>query len=149
MDRSEPDLNALEARLAGWQPSTPRLDRDRMLFLAGRASARSETRGRLAIVSVVCLSLMAGLLVRERSLTQALKVAVKESSRPPSVLPAVVPQVAFSIPGSESYLVLTQRALASEMTDEVAARLPERPSSTPSISTQPLRVRDRAQLEGL
>ena len=55
------DLNDLERRLAEWRPATAGLDADRMLFAAGRDSARPGwSRSVLPIVSV-CLALVAGL----------------------------------------------------------------------------------------
>lgn len=65
------DLNELERRLAGWQPSTFGLDRDRMLFAAGRNSASHGWKklawpalsGGLAILATV----LGISLVRERS----------------------------------------------------------------------------------
>ncbi|QDV38768.1 hypothetical protein [Tautonia plasticadhaerens] len=47
-DRPGPDepLTPLEARLLGWRPSPGGLDRDRMLFEAGRSGALAEARGR-------------------------------------------------------------------------------------------------------
>lgn len=74
MDRNSPpfgDLNELERRLAGWQPATAGLDRDRMLFAAGRNSASRGWKklawpaltGSLAILATV----LGISLVRERA----------------------------------------------------------------------------------
>lgn len=39
----DPELVALEQALTGFQPTSPRIDRDRLMFLAGRASALRAT----------------------------------------------------------------------------------------------------------
>ena len=124
MDRLEPDLNATEARLAAWTPATVGLDRDRMLFASGRASARSDTRGRLVACSIVGLGLLtatlAGLYARERSRSQALEFALSESSRPRSSPDELPPSPMPPRPSSGSYIVLMQRALGSGLGDEVS-----------------------------
>ena len=65
------DLTDLERRLAALRPASGGLDRDRMLFDAGRASARAEGRARAWALSAAASALVAvGLgvgLARERS----------------------------------------------------------------------------------
>lgn len=41
-ERREPDVQALEARLAALRPREDRLDRDRLMYLAGQASAACD-----------------------------------------------------------------------------------------------------------
>ena len=65
------DLSELERRLAAWRPAAGALDRDRMLYEAGRAAARADGRvqsWRLATAALVLLAVgLGGLLVHERS----------------------------------------------------------------------------------
>ncbi|MDB5352760.1 MAG: hypothetical protein JWN86_4007 [Planctomycetota bacterium] len=118
MDRSENDLNALEARLGSWRPAPASLDRDRMLFLAGRASAGSEMRGRLVAISAVGLAMLAiglgGLLVSEHGRRLKLERVIAEQVR--DVVPSrdEVELVATPAlpPAANSYLALSQRFLA-------------------------------------
>lgn len=42
MSHEEPEMNEIEAALAAWTPRAPQIDRDRLMFAAGRASAGSE-----------------------------------------------------------------------------------------------------------
>lgn len=69
-ERPEDDLTDLERRLRQWQPTALGLDRDRMLFEAGRATARAEIWGWVPIGSIAALLIVAvglGVLVaRER-----------------------------------------------------------------------------------
>jgi hypothetical protein len=68
----ENDLRALEHRLAAWRPAPGALDRDRMLYDAGRSAARAESRihsWRLATVALLLLFVGSGvLLLRQRHL---------------------------------------------------------------------------------
>jgi hypothetical protein len=111
------DLNDLERRLAAWQPSAERLDADRMLFAAGRASAPTA-RGRLAwpIVSG-CLALVSVFLgarwTAER--TERLALAEELRHRPPASLPAPAPspiaveRTPTEPPPADSYLAIRRR----------------------------------------
>jgi hypothetical protein len=108
------DLTDLERRLAGWQPASDRLDRDRMLFDAGRASARSEIRERAwAACSAILLLVSAGLgvqLVREHARREGLErthATRSQPESPPRTLPP--PEI---VPAPDSYLVLTHRLVA-------------------------------------
>lgn len=131
------DLTGLERRLAAWRPSAGGLDRDRLLYEAGRAAARSEAgaRLRLAMGSVAAAAIVAvglgGWLAVERGRRQALELALSrpggeshgqavEPGRMPEPEPPVVrgprladapaPEAAPPSPGS--YLALTRHALA-------------------------------------
>jgi hypothetical protein len=106
------DLTDLERRLAALRPTARGLDRDRMLFEAGRASARAE--GRIWVLSAAASALVVvGLgvaLARERSRALGLEraVAATRPTSPPITSPPVAPiEVA-----PDSYLALSRRALA-------------------------------------
>jgi hypothetical protein len=76
MDAHLPDdLSNLERRLAGWQPATADLHADRMLFAAGRASARRPTRFVWPALSG-CLAVLAALLATSLASERAEKLAL-------------------------------------------------------------------------
>jgi hypothetical protein len=81
----EIDLSAVERRLAAWRPTAGGLDRDRMLYEAGRAAARADGRVRSWRLATAALILMAvglgGLLVRERSQRLALELSLALASQ--------------------------------------------------------------------
>jgi hypothetical protein len=84
------DLNDLERRLAEWRPSASGLEVDRLMFAAGRASARSG-RGRFvwpAVSAGLALTAMAlGMgLAEERAARLELAMRMRDSA--PSVAPA-------------------------------------------------------------
>jgi hypothetical protein len=70
------ELTELERRLSNWTPTATALDRDRMLFEAGRASARSGAWGRPTTALAVGLAALAvalgGWAARERGQRRAL-----------------------------------------------------------------------------
>lgn len=123
MDASTPradELNDLASRLAAWKPSTTGLDRDRMLFDAGRQSAQPG-RGRVAwpVISG-CLAILAATLgvelVRDRSARMAISgglrqigLAVHENHQRPPVQPPIAEP-----PAPDSYL-----AASRLMTDDL------------------------------
>jgi len=76
----ENELNAMERRLATWRPVIGALDRDRMLYEAGRAAARADARvqsWRLATAALILIGVgLGGLLAHERSQRQTLEVAI-------------------------------------------------------------------------
>jgi hypothetical protein len=119
------DLSGLERRLSAWRPASGALDRDRMLYEAGRASARAEDRGRLWRASAAVLALAAvGLgvqLARERSRGLALERALAEAL--PGHTPAAEtpgPRLADLTPRrlpASSYLVLTSRLVTGALDD--------------------------------
>jgi hypothetical protein len=87
------DLNALERRLAAWQPSGAGLDPARMLYAAGRASVPAP-RTRLAwpILSA-CLASAAVLLAAWVGAERAGRLALAKEMRSPApqLTPAPVP----------------------------------------------------------
>lgn len=156
MDRPESDLNATEARLSGWSPAASGLDRDRMLFLAGRAAGRSEMRRRMAVASaglVVLISAgLGGLLVREQARSRTLEIRLAEALHAPAspsvrtVAPTPPPAIGRPEPGS--YLVLTKQALGPpKSADRPATSGGVSGPSTPT--PEALRVRDWAGLTEL
>jgi hypothetical protein len=125
MNAPENDPTGFERRLAAWLPAPTALDRDRMLFDAGRASARAEARGRVWTSAAVVLTLllvgMGTLFARERSRCLALQTML--AARPAAAGPTLAeapPQVALPArsaerPGPNSYLVLTMRLGSGEL----------------------------------
>src|SRR5205814_842686 len=99
------DLNDLERRLAGWRPAASGLDRDRLMFEAGRASARPGRRERIGSVSLACLALVLGvLLAQERAQRRAGTAGPVTTAPSPS--PAVSPASSSPAlaPDPDSYL---------------------------------------------
>ncbi len=86
----DPDLTAVEAALASLTPSAGCLDRDRLLFLAGRAS---RERGRWRWPSAAAAaSLLAACLGAALAFRPAVRVVVVtvEKQAPPDVVPSPV-----------------------------------------------------------
>ena len=140
------DLNPAELgrRLSRLRPAAAGLDRDRMLYEAGRAAARADLRGRAWLASTAALALacaaLGGLLARERGhrldLERALAATRAAAPEPRRFDP---PPFLAARPAPDSYLALTRRALADGL-DEPPPR--EAPRLGPTIApTQPLRVR--------
>jgi hypothetical protein len=120
MDTHSPnadDLNDLERRLSNWRPSPTGLDADRMLFAAGRASARASggrfvwplLSGCLALVTVV----LGVRLAAER--TERLALAERLQQQTPMPTPAadpgptpVEPSTTEAMP-AEGYLAIRRR----------------------------------------
>ena len=148
MDRSESDLNALEARLASWRPAAPGTDRDRLIFLAGRSAGKAELRVRLVSGSAACLAVLVvtlgGLLVREQGQRRTAEAALAEATRviPPTLAPVPVP--VFSHPSAVSYLVLTHQTRNFDASQDTVA-IHSTDSVKPAESV-PLRVSDRIWL---
>jgi hypothetical protein len=151
-DRPEDDMTDLERRLRQWQPASLGLDRDRMLFAAGRAAARSAVWGWVPLGSVAALAVAAVmlgiLLVRERGERHALEVRLAQQiavPKPPSVELALAPIVERP-PAPDSYLMLTRNMLAAgpELMPSQA------PDTTPAVRATddepPLRVRGSSGL---
>lgn len=112
MDHPDP-LNGLERQLAGLKPSPLAIDRDRMMYLAGRASAAQSVRGRLAgAASLSVLAILCGgiavMFATERGRRIELERLVAERSRKDSANPRLEVIVAQSPPAPSSYLALSQ-----------------------------------------
>ena len=148
-DLPECPLSDLERRLQRWRPLPGSLDRDRMLFDAGRASARAESWGRLGAALAASFALVAvglgGLLVRERGYRHALEVTLAERTREPVLAdPAPPPLPSRPAPARDSYLALTRRILTTGLDDlPPSASKVSRGELTdgPAPSFVPLRVR--------
>jgi hypothetical protein len=163
----EPELTALERRLAAWRPATGALDRDRMLYDAGRAAAGARP-WRLATAALMLVSLgLGGLLVQQRSLLgrERALLALERARRleletalagrneaprpsPRASAPAAdVPPIGSPAPGS--YLALTAR-LADGVADvawpggaaEPASQRPVRNPTGEEWHPSPLRPQD-------
>lgn len=92
MDAQPPtsdDMNELEKRLSGWQPSAAGLDADAVLFAAGRASVRPP-RSRLVWPAVAgCLALLAvalGVALAQERGTR-IELAARLQNQRPHVMP--------------------------------------------------------------
>jgi DNA-binding transcriptional LysR family regulator len=127
----------MESRLLGWRPSAGGLDRDRMLFDAGRASARSSGRvgpWHSATVLLALLSTGLGLALLDatadrRDLRQALlarQIPVEPIPDPgpiptaPDVAPEPTPPGPIADPrppDPSSYLALTRRLVSGDGLD--------------------------------
>jgi hypothetical protein len=141
MDRSENDMNALEARLGAWRPAASTIDRDRVMFLAGKASAGSEMRGRIAGAAIVGLALLAagmgGMWANERGHRVRLEAIAAErghEEEPSRVETASNPNPAPLAPSS--YLVLSHRPEMMEDA-ELAASAPIPPPTRGPLDREP------------
>jgi hypothetical protein len=156
----DPELTALEARIAAWKPSSGGLDHDRLLFEAGRASAGSSRGWRTATgCLILTLAALGSLMVRERHRfiqhTQALQTELT-AARSES-LQKMAPREAVAMAdlavdltvARASYLDLTRRLASGETLDAIDR--PDQP--TPSILApdpgRPLRARDSDRLRDL
>jgi hypothetical protein len=111
------DLTELEHRLAAWRPAAGALDRDRMLYDAGRAAALAGVQARswrLATAALALLTIgLGGLLAREQSQRRVLETAL--AARAGTLEPApAISSPARETPAIEplepsSYFVLTAR----------------------------------------
>jgi len=155
----EDDLNRLERRLGDWRPSLGGLDRDRLLYEAGRADA--VARDRRLLKAALAASIAAGLAAfglgaawrfehdRNGRLTAELALARLEA-RPDRAAPhqSVPPAVVSSEPPDpSSYLALSRRIVDGRIDFEPPS-LPAAPSGDqPSRPRpEPLRVGDRDRL---
>jgi hypothetical protein len=121
-----PDLTALERRLSAWRPAAVAIDRDRLLYDAGRAAAEGSGRPwRLATAALLLVSMGLGaalihqrsmlagariLLARERSQRLWLETATAGRAAPPAPAPAALAASgAIEPPSPSSYLALSAR----------------------------------------
>jgi hypothetical protein len=147
----EDDLTDLERRLARWRPAAVGLDRDGMLFEAGRAAARAEVRAWTGLASSAALALVAAglgvLLVRERVQRQALEVRIAQQISTPKAsspgLPApAAPPIVAQPPSPDSYLALTHRLQTAGLDEALAPGSGTPPDRSPAVPEPTLRVRD-------
>jgi hypothetical protein len=168
-DENEDHLRALELRMAGWRPAAGALDRDRMLYDAGRSRATADTRiqaWRLATAALLCLSIgLSGLLghqasklARERILLAHEQAQRRQVEQSVTIVASGVPaepsrQPVESAPAEPfapaSYFVLTSQLVSSgpgaswpeaEGADGSSRRDPRRLEKRPGSA--PLRSRD-------
>ena len=153
-----PDLSALERRLAAWRPATGALDRDRMLYNAGRAAAAAGARTwRLASAALLLATTgLGGLLFQQRSLLareRAERIELAARLAAPATAPAALaPPVESAAPGPPapgSYLALTARLAEGvdfgsppEGGGDREPRMPSPPSWEPATRPVPLRPID-------
>ncbi len=159
-DSDEEHLSSLEERLRSWVPSPGGLDRDRMLFEAGRAEvlgsiqARSHARlWRFATAAAVLLASALGLVWHnEHSQRRALELTIARLAPSPAPFVAT-PELIAERPEKEaavdpsSYLALVRLV---NLTEDAADLEPHRtaPGTVPSVRaadsphTSPLRPRD-------
>lgn len=150
------ELNDLERRLSGWAPAPPSSGRDRMLFEAGRAAARSEARVRLTASLAATLAAVSvglgGWAVHERTRRQAAESALAERPRvreaatvvehPPDAPPIVEP-------GSASYLALTHRLATVGLDGPEPSGSPPVAAPRPAGQGRPLTPLSTRRPEGL
>src|SRR5262249_5023003 len=91
----DPELSALEQRLAAWRPASGALDRDQMLYDAGRAAAHAENRlqsWRLATAALLVISIgLGGLSVYQRSLRLLDRDLLAQEQSPRHALQTALP----------------------------------------------------------
>lgn len=156
-DLAGPDLSALEQRLAAWQPAEGALDRDRMLYEAGRAAAAASRARSWQIGAAAMFFALAGLggllavehtqLVRERALLAQERARLNEvetaltarlgTTQPVPMIPApLAPIPPAEPPAPDSYLALTSRlardGTAISWPDDAPRPAPEQPPNRPA-----------------
>lgn len=155
----EGDLTRLERRLGDWRPSFGGLDRDRLLYEAGRADSTAHERRLLrAILAFSIATSLAALGLgaawrfehdRSDRLTAELALARLEAqpalAAPYRLNPPAV--VAFEPPDPFSFLALSRRIVNGRIDFD----LPSRPASSSGDKSsrprsEPLRVGDRDRL---
>jgi hypothetical protein len=141
------DMSEVACRLAAWRPASGGLDRDRMLYEAGRAAAQADGRGqswRLATAALTLLTVgLGGLLAHERSQRRALETSIAMAARINPAQPAG--EIASSASretsaiepfAPDSYFALTSR-LARGVPDLLSSvefeADPQRPPARPSM----------------
>ena len=105
----DPELSAIEAALGLLAPSKNQLDRDRLMFEAGRAAHRPASSRRWtwpAISAGLSIGLAVALMSRPDPRVIERVVYVRESPSPPEPAPVVIlsevpppPAAAFPVPG--------------------------------------------------
>jgi hypothetical protein len=123
----ELDLSEVERRLAAWRPASGGLDRDRMLYEAGRAAARADGRihsWRLATAALTLLTVsLGGLLARERAQRRELETSVSIASRIKPSRP--VGEVALPAPREDTAIEPFAPSSYFALTTQVARSIPE------------------------
>ncbi len=138
----EGPLNDLERRLAGWSPSAPRLDRDRMLFEAGRAAARAESAVRWRVASALAVLLVAAnvaAMVRIVGRPGAVRDVIVTKAPEPASEP--IRPLPIAEPDPSSYLRLTQQWRSGPSDAQPAPPPTVRTPSNPEPPLSPLSAR--------
>jgi hypothetical protein len=145
--RDRPEMTDLERRLAGWAPAPVALNRDAMLFEAGRSSAQTPTCPRL-LASLTALSVLAlavaGWAAHEHAQRRDMERLLAERSHALDLLRAellVVPgpaPVALAAPAPESLIVLSQRLGATGGNDREPPHASPRHDPAPARPDRPL-----------
>ncbi|MBL9093491.1 MAG: hypothetical protein JNL96_19900 [Planctomycetaceae bacterium] len=127
-DRLTPELQAIEARLAGLSPPSPALDRDRIMYEAGRASMGSERRRVIRSTVAVAAAMLAALFVG--------RWTASPGGLPIDRLPASVQASSSAAPSPPSV-----DSLAYLRRELVAGELPRRGSASTSGVAAPFTSR--------
>ena len=88
----DPELKTVESALGALKPSPSRIDRDRVMFLAGQAAARRRTAGQWAWVAVAAglglVSLVeAGMLARRPEVVERVVYVTRPDTSPETAFP--------------------------------------------------------------
>ena len=138
-----PDLSRTERRIAAWRPSAVAIDRDRMLYEAGRASARAAARPwQFATAATLLLAVgLGGWAVRERS-----RLANELAARSTITLPPSMPEL-IEPPDPNSYRALSALPpegweMASAIENDLASKSPHPDTAERPTHPTPLRPQD-------
>ncbi len=110
-DSPEAELNTIEAALGSLAPARSQVNRDRLMFEAGRASVRPSTSGRRGwIAAAASLALIAsgeGALLAIRPAPQVIEriVVIKEPAKPPVEPLPEIPEIPRPVPPSTESLL--------------------------------------------
>lgn len=120
------DLTEVERRLAAWRPATGALNRDRLLYDAGRAAARADGQSGSWRPATVALALVAallgGLLANERSRCLKLETSLASASgtRPPQRRGEIELPAAGTAPAIEPFAPSSYFALSQQFSRRIA-----------------------------
>jgi hypothetical protein len=154
-------MSALEQRLSSWTPSAGGLDRDKMLFEAGRAAVSASKRAgsgpgslpwKLATAAALLLAVGLGVAwhlernhSRERELVDQHLVTIPHKT----IAQRPVPRLADQQPSLDpaSYLALVRRLTLQSLEEKplppgASPKLTPSGRSSPVSASRPLRVRD-------
>lgn len=157
----EDPLSSLEERLSSWMPSAGGLDRDRMLFEAGRAEVQRSLRAgisarlwKYATAAAVLLALGLGMAWHnERSQRRALELTFARLAPPPPAPLVSTPELMTERQGKEaaldptSYLALVRQLKRLEDAtnlepQRIAPGTVQKVRAADPPQTTPLRPRD-------
>lgn len=142
------DLKRLEDRLRTWAPARPGMDRDRMLYEAGRLSVAIDPRRVVWPLATAASILLAVSLAwgwsGERFMRQSAERSLTEVRSQSSGVIVAVPVLPESVPDPSSYWTLSRRLIASAdslPTPEPADGAAAFSSSTPGPDLTPADLR--------